>query len=49
MAARNVQMQLFVARDLGYLSAKEVDRLAKKAEKVRDLLVEQIEKIRVPM
>jgi four helix bundle protein len=48
MAARDVQMQLFVARDLGYLSAREVDRLAKMAEKVRDLLVAQIEKIRVP-
>ena len=49
MAARDVQLQLFVARDLGYLSAKDVDRLARKAEKVRDLLVEQIEEIRVPM
>ena len=48
MAARDVQLQLFVARDLGYLSAKEVDRLAKKVEKVRDLIAAQMEKIRVP-
>jgi four helix bundle protein len=48
MAAREVQMQMFIARDRGYLSAKLANGLAKKAEKVRDLLVDQIEKIRVP-
>ena len=48
MAAREVQMQLFIGRDLGYFPAKEANRLANKAEKVRDLLVDQIEKIRVP-
>jgi four helix bundle protein len=48
MAAREVQMQLFVLRDLDYLSAKEANRLATMAEKVRDLLVRQIEEIRVP-
>ena len=48
MSAREVQMQLFIMRDLGHLAAKEADRLAKKAEKVMDFLVDQIEKIRVP-
>ena len=48
MSAREVQMQLFIARDRGHLPAKDANRLAKKAEKVRDLIVDQIEKIRVP-
>jgi four helix bundle protein len=47
-SARELQTQLFVARDLRYLSAKEVERLAKRAEKVRDLIVAQIKECRVP-
>ena len=48
MAAREVQMQLLIARDRGHLPAKDANGLAKKVEKVRDLIVDQIEKIRVP-
>ena len=48
MSVRDVQMQPYLLRDLGHLSEKETDRLAKMGEIVRDLLIEQIEKLRVP-
>jgi four helix bundle protein len=48
MSAREVQQLLFVMRDLGHLSAKETSRLEKQAMKVRDLVFQEVEKIRVP-
>lgn len=48
MSAREVQQLLFVMQDLGHLSAKEVRRVEKLAEKVRDLVFKEVEKIRVP-
>lgn len=48
MSAREVQTLLFVMQDLGHVPPRQVTRLVKMAEGVRDLVMKEIEKIRVP-
>jgi four helix bundle protein len=44
LSAREVQVQLMVARDLGCLPAGEADRLIQRAEEVRNLIWKQMPK-----